>query len=185
MHRMLVFEPPPRKIGQSSHSDLVCFGKLCQGSKGSIHLHSFWSYDFFQDWNSIFFTFANQMPTAAQEMLSAHFLCVRKPYHALCLPLMEPCVNLLLLNICPPHSPQTSWNYQWAAPKSWKWVKGTFLQVKCLMFRWGGSESEVAEGEMQLYIGFDIEQTGFAIWQYKVELFNSSIRANYMVIYFN
>lgn len=42
------------------------------------------------------FTFANQGPAAAPEILSAHFLSVRKLYHALSLPLMEPHANLLL-----------------------------------------------------------------------------------------
>lgn len=51
LHRTLLFENP-RKIGQSSHSDLVYFGKVCQGSKGSIHPQPFCSYEFFQAWNS-------------------------------------------------------------------------------------------------------------------------------------
>lgn len=83
LHR-LVFESP-RKIGESGHSDLVYFGKVCQGSEGSIHSQSLWSYDFFQAWNFISFTFANQRTAAAQEILSAHFLSVKKPYHALSL----------------------------------------------------------------------------------------------------
>lgn len=90
---------PPRKIGQSSHSDLVYFGKVCQGSKGSIHSGVM---TFSRPGIPSPFTFANQRAAAAQEILSAHFLSVRKPYHALSLPLMEPHVNLLLLNICPP-----------------------------------------------------------------------------------
>lgn len=147
---------PPRKIGQSSHSDLVYFGKVCQGSKGSIHSQSFWSYDFFQAWNSISFTFTptkgRPRPRRSSQLISS--LSESHTMLSLCL-WWSRHVNLLLLNICPlatTTKSHTWWNGQWAAPKSWKWAKCTFLEVKCLRFR-GGSESEVAGGKMQLYIG--------------------------------
>lgn len=151
MQRNLHTTKPPRKIGQSSHSDLVYFGKVCQNSKGSVHSQSFWSYEFFQAWNSISFTFANQRPAAAQEILSAHFLSVRKPYLALSLCLWWS----LMLIYCYPLL-NISWNFQRAAPKSWKCAKSTFSEVKCLVFR-GGSESKVAECEVQHYSGLFLQ----------------------------
>lgn len=43
------------KVGQSTHSDPVYFGKVCEGSKGSIRSQPHWSYELFQAWNSISF----------------------------------------------------------------------------------------------------------------------------------
>lgn len=76
------------------------------------YIRSFWTYEFFQAWNSISFTLANQRPAAAQEILPAHFLSVREPYHALSLclwwsPMLIHCSQ-------PPFN--ISWNCEWAAP---------------------------------------------------------------------
>lgn len=53
-------------------------------------------FEFFQSWNSIS-PFAIRRLPSAQEILSAHFLSVRKPYYAFSLPLMGPHANLPLL----------------------------------------------------------------------------------------
>lgn len=143
------------------------------------YIQCFWSYD------SIHgpgipspFTFANQKPVASQEILSAHFLSVRRPYHALFLPLTEPHGNLLL------PSPLSTLHLMKSSMSSSNVLKMSrryffFLEVKCLMFR-GRSESEVAEGEVQSYTYIKNNQTVCVIMEYKVELFYSCIGSDYI-----
>lgn len=85
LHRTLVFETP-RKMRQSSHSDHVYIGKVCQGSTGIHTFSPSGVMTLSRPGIPSPFTFANQKPDAAQEILSAYFLSVRKPYHALLLP---------------------------------------------------------------------------------------------------
>lgn len=116
-----VFETS-RKLGKAATTSLFILEGVCRSYKGSIHSQSFRRFlNFFQSWNSIS-TFAVQRLSLAQEILSAHFLSVRKPHYAFSLPLMGPHANLPT-----PHTSLNSWNCQWTFPKCWKWVKHHFL----------------------------------------------------------
>lgn len=124
-----VFETP-RKLGKEAASSLFILEWVCRSYKGSIHSQSFWSLKKKknQSWNSISSTFAVQRLPLAQEILSAHFLSVRKPHYAFSLPLMGPHANLP-----PPPTSLNSWDCQWTVPKCWKLVKHNFFRAQMFL----------------------------------------------------